>query len=60
MNISTHYNIVDIIPVYKKGDQCVLDNFRPISLGDCMWKIIEASFLQNINFDKIISCYQHA
>jgi len=51
---------VDIIPLHKSGDETNLNNFRPICLGDCLWKIIEASFLYSVDIDNAISDYQHA
>lgn len=55
--------ITKLVPLHKKGDRALLENYRPIALTTCFSKVFEYCYLYRLEefLDKhnIISNYQH-
>ena len=54
--VPTQLKIAKVVPIFKNGDRCNMDNYRPISLLSCFSKILEkivssrlSSFLNTCN-----------
>ena len=42
------WKIPNIIPVHKKGDKQVVNNYRPVSLLPTFWKILEKLLFNSV------------
>ena len=42
------FNIAKIVPVYKKGDSHMFNNYRPISILPCFSKLIEKCIFNRV------------
>ncbi|CAB4019058.1 Hypothetical predicted protein, partial [Paramuricea clavata] len=59
--VPQYWNLVNVIPVYKKGDKEYTENYRPISLLPIILKVLERCIFMNIrqHFSRIIYDHQH-
>jgi len=60
--VPTSLKIAKVIPVYKKGDRCLIGNYRPISLLSVFDKILEklmyTRLINYLNVNNILYDYQ--
>lgn len=51
-SVIDEFRYADIYPLHKNGDLSDPNNFRPVSCGNCLFKIIESIFMKVINIDR--------
>ena len=42
----------DIVPIFKAGDPKEVKNFRPISLIESFWKLLESVFINKVDLSQ--------
>jgi len=50
--VDDDFRVADIYPLHKGGDYYDPKNFRPVSCGNCLFKLLESIFMNAINIDK--------
>ena len=42
------WKLANVIPIFKKNDKCLIDNYRPVSLLSCIGKLFERAVFKHV------------